>query len=358
MSAAKVAVVILSWNGVDFLKQFLPSVVASTYSNLDIYVIDNASTDSSIPYLKENFPKVKIIALESNLGFTGGYNAGLKQIESDYYVLLNQDVEVTPEWVQPVIDLMETDQSVGACQPKIKAYHQKSHFEYAGAGGGFIDQYGYPFCRGRIFDTVEEDKGQYDTNIPIFWATGACLFIRSKLYHELGGLDEALFAHMEEIDLCWRLQNIGHKIMYCKDSTVYHVGGGSLPQGNPRKTYLNFRNNLIIMSKNIKGLGKVRLLIIRLALDHIAAYRALFSGDIKTYLAIAKAHLHFILGSFTRKSTKFPKRKFYSLAEVYQSSIVLDYFLRKRKVFSELKWLGNHVQPLLAGEEFMLNKKN
>ncbi len=335
-----VAVVILSWNGAKFLQQFLPSVVASTYSNVVMYVADNASTDNSLAILAKNFPTVKVIALKENLGFTGGYNAALKQVKSDYYVLLNQDVEVEPDWIEPVIQLMESSADIAACQPKIKAFHNKDHFEYAGAAGGYIDRYGYPFCRGRIFETVEKDHGQYDDARQIFWATGACLFIKSTLYHKLGGLDERLFAHMEEIDLCWRLQNKGYKIMYCPKSVVYHVGGGSLPQGSPRKTYLNFRNNLIIIHKNTPTPEAVYLIISRLILDHVAAYTILFKGNWRTFLAIGKAHRHYVGGVFKWhhiKNNAYLK----SLNGVYPKNIVWQYFVKKKRFFSKLDILQN-----------------
>jgi len=302
-------------------------------------VADNASTDDSVTFIKENYPNIKLIELTKNEGFAKGYNEALKQIDSAYYVLLNQDVEVTPNWIEPVIDLMEKDNQVAACQPKIKAFHKKTHFEYAGAAGGFMDKYGYTFCRGRLFDKLEEDKGQYNQASEIFWASGACCFIRSSLYHELGGLDADLFAHMEEIDLCWRLKNAGYKIMYCPESTVYHVGGGSLPQGNPRKTFLNFRNNLVIMVKNLPFGSMLYKIPLRLLLDHIAAYKALFSGHVKEYLAIAKAHFLFHLfilkwlgkRSQSRKSVSNPNNE-----GIYQRSIVLDFFLRKKRKFSDL----------------------
>jgi GT2 family glycosyltransferase len=243
MTAIKTAIVILNWNGEGFLKQFLPDVIKHSNSFASVIVADNASSDGSIDYLKSLGSDVRIIQLDKNYGFTGGYNKALKEVDAEYYVLLNSDVEVRAGWIQPVIDFMDEHTQVGICQPKIKSFHQPTHFEYAGASGGFIDWLGYPFCRGRLFNSLEEDKGQYNDNLEVFWATGACMFIRAKLYHELNGLDENFFAHMEEIDLCWRAQLSGQKIMVIPAAEVYHVGGGTLPKNNPRKTFYNFRNN-------------------------------------------------------------------------------------------------------------------
>ncbi|MDF1675256.1 MAG: glycosyltransferase family 2 protein, partial [Vicingaceae bacterium] len=245
MSLNSVAVVILNWNGKHFLEKFLPSLIEHT-SFAELIVADNCSTDDSLSFLKENFPQIRIITLAENYGFAKGYNEALKQVNSDVYVLLNSDVEVTENWLQPCLEILKKDNDMAACQPKIKAFHQKTYFEYAGAAGGFIDKYGYPFCRGRIFETLEEDNNQYDEEIEIFWATGACLVIRADIYHELNGLDSFFFAHMEEIDLCWRIQNRGKKIKYVPQSTVFHVGGGTLHKSKPQKTFLNFRNNLIM----------------------------------------------------------------------------------------------------------------
>ena len=340
----KVAVVILSWNGRNFLEQFLPSVKASTYSNIDIYVADNCSTDDSVNFVKENFPGIKVIALQKNEGFSTGYNKALDKIHADYYVLLNQDVEVKPDWIEPVIDLMESDNTIAACQPKIRSFHNKENFEYAGAAGGFIDTFGYTFCRGRIFDTVEKDLGQYDETSEIFWASGAAMFIRAELYHDFGGLDDDFFAHMEEIDLCWRMKNAGYKIMFCPDSVVYHVGGGSLPQGNPRKTYLNFRNNLIMIIKNVPQ-KQVRWRVRqRLVLDHIAAYKALFGGKTSDYAAIAKAHREILFNyKKWRKKRDIATEQVeaHRIAErnkngMFKNSIINEYFFRKKKYFSQL----------------------
>ncbi len=239
-----VAVVILNWNGRKFLEQFLPSVLASTYTDYSVIVADNGSTDDSIAFLAANFPQVRIINNGQNFGFAKGYNEALKLVESEYYILLNSDVEVSPGWIEPMVSLLENDAQMAACQPKILSYHNKTMFEYAGAAGGWLDKYGYPFAKGRVFDICEEDKGQYDQVEPIFWASGAALFVRSTVYHQMKGFDEYFFAHQEEIDLCWRIQLAGYTVFSCPSSVVYHVGGGTLPKGNSLKTFLNFRNNL------------------------------------------------------------------------------------------------------------------
>ena len=237
----KTAVVILNYNGEKFLREFLP-VVIKLSGNAKIVVADNGSTDLSVELLKQKFPTVELIRLDNNYGFCGGYNRALKQVEAEYYVLLNSDVEVTPEWLEPLVALLDSSSDIAAAQPKVLSYNDKDHFEYAGAAGGFMDSLGYPFCRGRLFDITEKDTGQYNDTREVFWATGACLIIRSAVYHKLGGLDEDFFAHMEEIDLCWKVQRAGHKVYYCGTSHVFHVGGGTLSKSNPRKTYYNLRN--------------------------------------------------------------------------------------------------------------------
>ncbi|MFZ9718824.1 MAG: glycosyltransferase family 2 protein, partial [Chitinophagaceae bacterium] len=246
-----VAVVILNWNGKQFLEQFLPGLLASNYNNLRVMVADNASTDDSVSFLLQHYPTVELLRCQQNLGFAGGYNYFLNQVQTDYYVLLNSDVEVTPEWITPVISLMESDQRIAACQPKILSWHQRDHFEYAGAAGGWIDRLGYPFARGRVFDHLEMDTGQYNQPMPVFWATGAAMFVRADAFHAAGGFDEAFFAHQEEIDLCWRLQRMGYRIYACPASVVYHVGGGALPTGSAQKVFLNYRNNLMMLVKNM-----------------------------------------------------------------------------------------------------------
>jgi len=340
-SSPKVAVVILNWNGIHFLQQFLPSVAASTYKNLDIYVADNASTDDSVPFIQQSFPSIKIIQNAENYGFAGGYNEALKKVEADYYVLLNSDVEVTPNWIQPIIDLMESDKTIAACQPKIMAFHNKTQFEYAGAAGGLMDRFGYTFCRGRFFDHCEEDEGQYEEVNEVFWASGAALFVQAKLYHEIGGLDGDFFAHMEEIDLCWRLKRAGYRICYHPQSTVYHVGGGTLPQGNPHKLYLNFRNSLAMLYKNLTTLQLLTIFPVRIALDLVAALKFLLSGAFGDFKAVLKAQFvfftHLLKWQRKRKETKQLVKKAQiegkpNQVGLYKGSIVVDYFLKgKRK---------------------------
>ncbi len=335
-----VSIVILNWNGKKYLEQFLPSVCASTYSNKRIIVADNASTDDSIEFLKNNYPSIEIIINTTNEGFAKGYNTALKQVISDYYVLLNSDVEVTPNWIEPIIQLMESDVSIAACQPKLLSYHNKSMFEYAGASGGWIDKFGYPFSRGRIFEDCEEDAKQYDNTAPCFWASGAALFIKANLYHQLGGLDEYFFAHQEEIDFCWRLQLAGYKVYVQPASIVYHVGGGTLPKGNSKKTYLNFRNNLIMLCKNLSFFDALWKIPFRFFLDAVSAWKALFSGDSGFFIAVIKAHFHFFKWLIIDKSKSvFPKSNKGEILGMYEGSIVWQYFIKKKKVFSKI--VGN-----------------
>ncbi|KQC00930.1 glycosyltransferase family 2 protein [Pedobacter sp. Hv1] len=337
-----VAVVILNWNGKKLLEQFLPSVVETEYPNLQIIVGDNASTDDSIAFVKTHYPQVTIIENEQNYGFAGGYNHILAKVEADYFILLNSDVEVPKNWVKPVIELMQQDERIAVAQPKIKWQLQKAQFEYAGAAGGFIDQYAFPFCRGRVFDTVENDENQYNNSIDIFWASGAAFFIKSKAWQQVNGLDEDLFAHMEEIDLCWRLKNLGYRIVCCTAAEIYHLGGGTLNANNPYKTYLNFRNNLIIMQKNLpKGEAYVRVFI-RMWFDLSAWFQFLIKGKPQFTWAISKAHFHFLkqLGKTAQKrtETQIPMN---ALSGVYQGSIVWAYFVKGIKKFSQLGWKSN-----------------
>jgi len=332
-----VAVVILNWNGKILLEKFLPGVVGSSYHNLQVVVGDNCSTDASIAYIRSAFPQVRIIENDHNYGFADGYNKVLSQVEADYFVLLNSDVEVPENWIQPVIDLMESDDLIAAAQPKIKCQWDKSKYEYAGAAGGYLDQFAYPFCRGRIFDTVETDTGQYNDVIEIFWASGAALFIKSKHWEIAGGLDAALFAHMEEIDLCWRLKNLGYKVMFCPDAEVYHVGGGSLNATNPYKTYLNFRNNLMIMQKNLLSSEAFILIFIRFFLDFAALIHFLAKGESKFAWAVSKAHINFFKNfNQTRKKRAGKQKPFQQHQGVYHSSIVYQFFIKKIKRFRDL----------------------
>ncbi len=325
----KIAVVILNWNGVKLLEQFLPSIIQFS-PEATIYVADNASTDSSISFVKEKFPSIKIINNESNLGFAGGYNEALKQVDADIYALVNSDIEVTENWLIPIIETFENELQTAIIQPKILDYKRKEYFEYAGAAGGFIDKYGYPFCRGRIFDTLEKDHGQYNDNCEIFWASGACFFIRTFVYKELKGFDSDFFAHQEEIDLCWRAINKGYKIKYNSQSVVYHVGGATLQQGNPRKTELNFRNSLAMLVKNLPKKQLFYVILIRLILDGIAGIQFLFQGKLDHFIAILKAHFQFYSQFYInyKKRDQFQAEKYYNT-----ESIVYLYFIKGIKEF-------------------------
>jgi GT2 family glycosyltransferase len=335
-----VAIVILNWNGRKFLEQFLGSVQATAYSNKRVIVADNGSTDDSLAYLSSAFPSVEIIDNHQNLGFSGGYNSALKQVQADYYVLLNSDVEVSPGWIGPLIQLMESDPRISACQPKILSYSNKGQFEYAGASGGWLDHFGYPFARGRIFEDCEEDRGQYDDAGPCFWASGAAMAVRASVYHELGGLDDYFFAHQEEIDLCWRMQLAGYAVYVQPASVVYHVGGGTLPKGNSRKTFLNFRNNLIMLTKNLPGRSALWKVPFRIGLDGVSAWRGLFSGDGGYFLAVLKAHWHFASWFlFHRREAVYPVRKGGKLSGWFSGSVAWAYFIRKKTRFSEI--VGN-----------------
>ncbi len=333
----KVAVVILAWNGKKFLEQFLPSVVKYSPAHLcEIVVADNCSTDDSVAFVQKNFPSVRIVQNARNNGFADGYNDALKKVKADYYVLLNQDVEVTENWIESVISEMEKNTTIAAAQPKIRAYNQRDHFEYAGACGGFVDKFGYVFCRGRLFDSVEKDERQYDSVKEIFWATGACMFIKSEVYWEAGALDGDFFAHQEEIDLCWRIKNRGLKIICVPQSVVYHVGGGSLPQGNPHKTYLNFRNNLMMMFKNLPLLSLFWKLPFRIILDIIASlYSVAKNKNFNDFAAIFKAHgsLYLSIPSLIQKRMKIPHPGSTHLSPV---SVVWQYFILHKKKYSDL----------------------
>ena len=336
MSNPSVAIVILNFNGSKYLQEFLPSVLASTYNNKKVVVADNASTDDSISVLKQHFPTVEILINKQNDGFAGGYNWALSLVEADYFVLLNSDVEVTPNWIEPIIELMESDKSIAACQPKLLAYKNKTMFEYAGASGGFIDFLGYPFSRGRVFDILEEDKGQYNKATPIFWATGAAMFVKSKVFKECKGLDERFFAHQEEIDLCWRMQLKGYRIYVCPTSVVYHVGAGTLPRGG-RKVFLNFRNNLWMLSKNLPVHEKIWKLPFRFLLDGISAWKGLLHGDTAFFYAIVKAHIAVLKSWFINKPKASKNRKpLCNLQGVHNKSIVYKHFVKGVKSFNEI----------------------
>lgn len=331
----KVAVIILNWNGEKLLREYLPSVIETTDSSIaDVIVADNGSTDSSVELLRKEFPQVKLLEFSENYGFAEGYNRAIKATNYPYTVLLNSDVATTEGWINVLYDYMEANPNVGACQPKIRAYTNKTHFEYAGAAGGFIDRNGYPYCRGRIFDTVEEDKGQYDEVMPIFWATGAALMVRSQLYIDAGGLDKDFFAHMEEIDLCWRILLTGSEIMAVPQSVVYHLGGGSLPASNPRKTYLNFRNNLLMLHKNLPDETRGKTLFIRRLLDTVAWAKYMATFDFKNANAILKAHNDF--KKMRKTYTTHPTIDLLRTRTDCRRNILLDYYLRGRKIWSNL----------------------
>ena len=336
----EVSIVILNWNGKKYLEKFLPSVLASTYPNKRVIVADNASTDDSLALLTSSFPGVEIIQNSTNEGFAKGYNTALAQIKSDYFVLLNSDVEVADNWIEPVISLMERDHSIGACQPKILSYNNKAYFEYAGASGGWIDSLGFPFSRGRVFEVLEEDKGQYDQAGPCFWASGAALFVRAPLYTTIGGLEAFFFAHQEEIDFCWRLQRAGYKVYIEPASVVYHVGGGTLEKHNNFKVFLNFRNNLVMLTRNLPVSVLVRKLPIKIALDAIAAWKSLLEGNKGFFIAVAKAHLAYFKWIFSkRKGSDLPKKDITSFFGCYEGSIVWKHFIQKKNRFSEI--IGN-----------------
>lgn len=335
-----VAVAILNYNTRNYLEKFLPSVYASDYPNLKVVLIDNASTDDSVDFMRQNYPEAEIIQLEKNHGFAGGYTIGLRGVKADYFVLLNSDVEVPRNWIKPVIDIMEADKMIAVAQPKMLSYREGHMFEYAGASGGFIDAFGYPFCRGRIFDSCEKDEGQYNDTREIFWASGAALFIKSPIWEEIGGLDPDFFAHMEEIDLCWRLKNRGYKIVIVPQSYVYHVGGGTLSRENPRKTMLNFRNNLICLFKNM-GTGELLWKIpVKLVLDGIAGAMYFFTGKWSSTLAIVRAHFFFYRHLFywigKRKQTRASLNP--NPTGKYKGSIVFAYFVLRKKSVTHLKW--------------------
>jgi GT2 family glycosyltransferase len=328
----KIAVVILNWNGAKLLEQFLPSVVAFS-DEAKIYVADNASTDTSLEVIKSKFPSVTIIQNDDNYGFAKGYNVALQNIEEEYLCLLNSDVEVTQNWLTPILSLFENNPEIGIIQPKILDYKNKAYFEYAGAAGGFIDKFGYPFCRGRIFDTIEKDNGQYDDEQTIFWASGACFFIRRTIFNQLNGFDDDFFAHQEEIDLCWRAFNLGYKAKYSPNSVVYHVGGATLNEGNPRKTFLNFRNSLLMLLKNLPENQLFFIILSRLCLDGLAGIQFIFKGKFKHCFAIIKAHFSFY--SLINKTLK--KRKQSQSQNYYQTkSIVYQYFIKNGKVFDNI----------------------
>ena len=325
----KIAVVILNWNGKKLLEQFLPSVVKNS-PEATVYLADNASSDDSISFVTSEFPTIQIIKNAWNFGFAQGYNEALKEIDAEIFALVNSDVEVTPNWLQPIIETFQNYPQTAIIQPKILDYKRKDYFEYAGAGGGFIDKFGYPFCRGRIFETIEKDLGQYNDNCEIFWASGACFFIRSSVFKELNGFDVDFFAHQEEIDLCWRAKNKKYSIQYNGSSTVYHIGGATLNDENPKKTFLNFRNSLFMLTKNLPKEKLFKILLIRMVLDGIAGLRFLFKGKFTHLFAVLKAHFyyyHFINNNLNKRS-EYQVNNYFD-----RESIVVNYYLKKRHKF-------------------------
>jgi len=338
----KISVVILNYNGKKYLDQFLPDVIKfSSGEGVRIIVADNASTDDSVSFLQHNFPKVELIILDKNYGYTGGYNRALEQIASEYFILLNSDVEVTPGWIQPVLNYMESNKDVAAAMPKIKSFADKNSFEYAGASGGFIDKYGYPFCRGRLLYSIEKDNGQHNSITDIFWASGACFFVRAELFFKAGAFDDDFFAHMEEIDLCWKLKRMGHRIVVVPESEIYHVGGGTLPINTPRKMYLNYRNNLYLLIKNLPGKKLLPLLFLRMCLDGVSAMVYLSKFSFGFFWAVVKAHIHFnchIRRSFKKRNKFLPQVKIENVGEIYPHSMVYNFLVRKKKNFDEYKF--------------------
>lgn len=336
----KIAIVILNWNGSTMLQRFLPSVLQHSAEAM-VVVADNASTDDSVPMMRRRFPQVRLVLLDSNYGFAEGYNLALRQVEAQYYVLLNSDVEVGEGWLRPLVEFLDSHPDYCACQPKLLSWHNRQQFEYAGASGGFIDKYGYPFCRGRLFGTVEADQGQYDQVADVLWATGACLMMRRADYWQAGGLDARFFAHNEEIDLCWRLRLAGRKIACVPQSRVWHVGGGTLPKGNPMKTYLNFRNNLTMIYKNVSDADLRHVMRVRRVLDYVAALQMLLTLHFADFSAVVRAR-----NDFNRWRHDFDadrqriqsRRTLASVPEVYAHSVLADYYLHGRKWFSQLRW--------------------
>ncbi len=335
----EIAIVILNWNTRDLLDKYLPVMIGhSLDAGTEIWLADNASSDGSIALVQQKYPSVKTLTLDKNYGFAGGYNRALAQITAKYYLLVNTDVEVTAEWLRPLHDLMESQPGVAACMPKIRSLHEREKFEYAGAAGGFIDYLGYPFCRGRIFDVTEADAGQYDDEMNIFWATGACMLVRTEVFKQLKGFDEVLFAHMEEIDLCWRMQRQGYTLKYCPGSVVYHIGGGTLPKKNPWKTFLNFRNNLILLYKNLPPRRLWTILFIRLVLDGISGIRFLAKGDFGDLGAIFRAHFAFyrLIPQYTKYRKQQNWKNQPELQGFYRKSIVWQFFVLTKRTFTGL----------------------
>lgn len=336
----KCSIVILNWNGSEYLKKFLPVLIQNTQiPDVEIVVADNASTDDSLSVLAQKFLAVKTIALEENYGFAEGYNKALFRLEADYFVLLNSDVEVTENWLQPLLDYMQKHEHVAACQPKIKSYHQKEYFEYAGASGGYIDKFGYPFCRGRVLGKLEKDEGQYDDVTNVFWATGACLLIRSDVFWKTGGLDAGFFAHMEEIDLCWRLRSRGYELVCIPQSAVYHVGGGTLNAESPYKTYLNYRNNLLMLYKNLPSETLKKTMFVRYFLDYLSAFHFVLTGRFRNAFNVFKAR-----HDYKKMRPKYEDKRKENIQhtinakilEIYSKNIIFQYYFRGKNTYKKL----------------------
>jgi len=335
----RTAVVILNYNGLKFLKQFLSQVIAQCPPDAEVIIADNHSSDGSVQWLQENEPALRIIQHPVNYGFAKGYNEALRQVDAKYFVILNSDIEVTPGWLSPLLDYMEQHTDVAACHPKILSFYNKEYFEYAGAGGGFIDVFGFPFCRGRIFTTLEKDTGQYDDVTPVFWATGACMLVRADCFWQAGGFDNFFFAHMEEIDLCWRLQRMKYRVMYLPFSKVFHIGGGTLPKNSSRKTFLNYRNNLSMLAKNLPASWLLPVFLFRLITDTLASAVFLFHSGPAHFASVWKAYFSFLanLGLIFHSRNEFGKTYSFKLpSAIYRGSVLLTYFTAGKKKFSQL----------------------
>ncbi|MCR4680015.1 MAG: glycosyltransferase family 2 protein [Bacteroidales bacterium] len=330
---AKLAVVILNWNGKRFLERFLPALVKSMPDYAELIVADNASSDGSVDFMRQHYPDVRIILNKRNEGFALGYNLALEQVEAQYFCLLNSDIEVTEHWIEPIIEMMDENEKIAAVQPKLLSFDRRDEFEYAGAAGGYIDKYGYPFCRGRVFSKLEKDHGQYDTEADVFWASGAAMFVRSDVYRTMGGLDPDFFAHMEEIDFCWRIKNTGYKIKVNPKSVIYHIGGGTLPKNNSYKTYLNFRNNLYLLLKNLPEERIFRTLVTKFFLDQIAAFFFLLQGHFKDFIAVYKAMRDFYKNydKCKAKRNTLPKLAY---TDTYPKSVVFLHYFKRKKIFN------------------------
>ncbi len=335
----RTAIVILNWNGEKFLRQFLPILVENTNPQIArICIIDNASTDTSLQFVANNYPQIQLVRLDKNYGFAGGYNRGLKEIEAEYFMLLNSDVEVPNNWIEPLVELMDSDKTIGICGPKLIDYNNRSKFEYAGAAGGYIDKYGYPFCRGRLFESLESDNGQHDTREDCLWISGAALFIRSEIFFRVGGFDDDFFAHQEEIDLCWRVQNSGYRVVCEPKSKIFHIGGGALPKSNPFKTFLNFRNNLYLIVKNMPDNECRKVLFVRFFLDIVAAVRMLFQGNFGEFKAVFRAYGEFMHNKkiMKQKRTEFNRKPSKQITGMFCGSIVMKHFFGKKQTSNEI----------------------